>query len=112
MNARILTGAAALALVLGTSGAYAQNAMSGEAPLKEWTKAEVPPDKPFGDIEVNTAMSGEGQIPTFFKSLSAEQAAELRGRCGVIEQNASDYDQQAVTWCKLFVQAAQTTPVQ
>lgn len=121
----LLAAAAGLMLSLGASMAFAQNddavgnqnnmgnqnAMQEQTPeTRVWTRAEVSPDNPFGDLDVNIEMVGEAEIPAFFNSLTPQQLAELQGRCGVLVQNEADYDEQAVTWCKLFVGAEQRAP--
>ncbi len=110
MNARSLCASALLLTLAFASAAFAPAALAqGQPAPEEWAKETVPADKPFGDIPVDTAMSAN-DVSVFLKTLNAEQVGELRGRCGFIGENASDYDTQVVAWCKSFEESESAGP--
>jgi opacity protein-like surface antigen len=59
----------------------------------EFTVDNVMPDQPFGDMELDMSAALPG-------NMSAEQMAELSGRCDVITANKEKYDPRYSTFCE------------
>lgn len=99
----LVTTTAGLALILGFAAAPAL-AQLGTIDLEavgagDFTTANVAVEDPFGDLEVDTAVTDPAAIGTALGTWTNEQLTELAQRCAVISENATVYSADAVAYC-------------
>jgi hypothetical protein len=74
------------------------------AQQRQWTPDDLDLRSPFGDIPTGTANRSQRDFHIFFDSLSIQERAEIRARCGVIGS-----DRRFATWAReICAQVEQT----
>ncbi len=94
----IILAAATLAFGLAVP-AMAQDDPAGNPAKEEFTTANVMPDDPFGDINIEPTTQVEAVANTL-AALTDGERQEIAARCKVIVDNDATYTEETVAFCK------------